>query len=70
MTFRDPITQANVPLFDPRDQRWDAHFTIDLNSGEIVGITPTGRATVGCLDMNHPSQVSARQLWIRFRFYP
>ena len=62
--------REDAPLFDPRRQRWTEHFTVDLESGEIQGMTPTGRATVRCLDLNHPLQITARQLWIRFRLFP
>jgi hypothetical protein len=70
LAFRDEGTQEDVPLFDPRKQRWTEHFEVDLESGEIRGTTPTGRATVACLDLNHPLQLTARQLWIRFRLFP
>jgi hypothetical protein len=68
--FRDEVMQEEVPLFDPRRQRWPEHFQVDLESGEIQGTTPTGRVTVACLDLNHPLQISARQLWIRLRLFP
>jgi hypothetical protein len=70
LTARDEITREEVPLFHPRQQRWEEHFAIDLESGEINGTTPTGRATAACLDLNHPLQLTARQLWIRFRLFP
>jgi hypothetical protein len=70
VTFRDEVTQEDVPLFDPRRHRWDEHFTVDLDSGDIVGATPTGRATVACLDLNHPLQLSARHVWVRLRMFP
>jgi hypothetical protein len=43
---------------------------VDVESGEIRGKTATGRATVDCFDFNHPLQIMARQLWIRFRMFP
>ena len=59
-----------MPLFHPREQRWTEHFAVDLESGEIQGTTPTGRATVACLDLNHSLQLAARCLWIRLRLFP
>jgi hypothetical protein len=70
LTYRDDATGADVPLFHPREQRWADHFAVDHESGEINGTTPAGRATVACLDMNHPLQLAARQLWIRLRLFP
>jgi len=57
-------------LFHPREQRWTDHFTIDPESAEIAGTTPTGRATVAGLDLNHPLQLAALHLWIRLRLFP
>jgi hypothetical protein len=70
LVCRDDTTQTDVPLFHPREQRWVDHFAVDLESGEIQGTTPTGRATVACLDLNHPLQLAARFLWIRLRLFP
>jgi hypothetical protein len=66
----DELSGEEVPLFHPRQQRWSEHFPVDVESGEIDGTTPTGRATVACLDLNHPLQLMARQLWIRLRLFP
>ena len=41
----DDATAADVPLFDPREERWDEHFSPDLDTGMIHGLTATGRAT-------------------------
>ena len=62
----DPRTDKLVRLFNPRTDRWAEHFHADLDRAEIVGLTPTGRATVACLAMNDPQQVTARALWIQF----
>jgi hypothetical protein len=70
LKFRDDVTKQDAPLFDPRRQRWSEHFQVDLESAELQGMTPTGRATVACLDLNNPLQISARQLWIRLRLFP
>jgi hypothetical protein len=70
LSFRDDLTGDDVPLFDPRAQRWQEHFTVDPESAEINGSTPAGRATVAGLDLNHPLQLLARQMWIRLRLFP
>lgn len=40
----DPTTGALAPLFHPRRDVWNLHFR--WNASELIGITPTGRATV------------------------
>lgn len=70
LVYPDDASQVEVSLFHPREQRWLDHFRVDHESGEIQGTTQTGRATVACLDLNHPLQLTARQLWIRLRMFP
>ena len=48
----DPEDQSVVPLYHPRQDRWDEHFRATVDLGRIEGITPTGRATV---DLRRPS---------------
>lgn len=55
----DPITTRRVTLFHPRRQRWRDHFRWD--GFRIVGLTPTGRATVAALQMNRPLILAIRQ---------
>lgn len=50
----DPETGDRVNLFNPRRDSWERHFVVDRD-GHIIGLTPTGRATVRLLD------VAARQ---------
>jgi hypothetical protein len=48
-----------VALFNPRQQSWEEHF---IHRGDfIMGLTPTGRATVQVLDMNARERVKIRQ---------
>jgi HNH endonuclease len=70
LVARDVISGEEVPLFHPRQQRWDEHFRVDVDSGELQGTTPAGRATVASLDLNHPLQLAARLLWLRLRLFP
>jgi hypothetical protein len=58
LTGIDPDTGALVSLFHPRQMRWDAHFA--LRETLIVGLTPTGRATVRVLQMNAVDRVQLR----------
>lgn len=59
LTGIDPVTQTVVRLFHPRRDRWDGHFA--NVGGRIISHTPTGRATVAVLNMNHPARVELRQ---------
>ena len=43
---RDPESGRDVPLYHPRKQRWLDHFEWREDFTIIVGLTPTGRATV------------------------
>src|SRR5436309_15286281 len=47
----DPETGQVVPLFNPRTQRWAEHFRWSEDGIRIVGLTPTGRATVAVLHL-------------------
>jgi hypothetical protein len=43
---------VQVPLFNPRRDEWGEHFAWSVDSLSIVGLTPTGRATIEALTMN------------------
>ena len=58
----DPETGDVVSLFHPRSDSWAGHFS--FRGGEIVGLTPTGRATVVLLNMNEPDRVELREQWL------
>jgi len=69
-TGRDHETRSEVVLFHPRRDTWEAHFRVDAESAEIVGLTAVGRATVLRLQMNRPQQIRARQRWIFLSLFP
>lgn len=66
----DPNSGEIVSLFNPRLQQWHAHFTWSDDATRIIGLTPTGRATVEALRMNHPLLVSARTIWVTTGYHP
>jgi hypothetical protein len=66
----DDEGQSEVPLFHPRQDAWEQHFRVDLETAEIVGLTPVGRATVVQLKMNRPQQIRARQRWMLLDLFP
>lgn len=59
-----------VTLFNPRQDRWNEHFRVNLTTGSIEGITPTGRATIQRLKTNTTTQLAARRHWIRLGLSP
>jgi hypothetical protein len=69
-TGQDEEGQAEVPLFHPRRDPWEQHFRMSVESAEILGITPAGRATVARLQMNRPRQIAARRRWIQLDLFP
>jgi 5-methylcytosine-specific restriction endonuclease McrA len=61
----DETTQKEIDLFHPRRDAWDEHFSLNEETGEIEGLTATGRATVSRLRINSRAQVEARRQWLR-----
>jgi hypothetical protein len=55
---KDPLTYREAPLFHPRTDRWSVHFR--WRGCRVVGLTPTGRATVGLLRMNRGIALAIR----------
>ncbi len=59
----DPITGSLVRLFHPRLDDWNSHFR--LEGPTIVGLTPSGRATVDLLRINSSDYLELRELEIQ-----
>jgi hypothetical protein len=55
----DPQTRRRTALFPPRRQRRADHLRWDGVS--IMGLTPTGRATIAALQMNRPMMLAIRR---------
>ncbi|MFQ5732804.1 MAG: HNH endonuclease, partial [Planctomycetaceae bacterium] len=55
----DEETDERVDLFNPRTVSWDDHF--QFIGAEIVGRTPTGRATARLLQMNTDRRLLLRK---------
>lgn len=66
----DHETKTSVPLFDPRQQRWQEHFVWSENHLRIIGLTPTGRATITLLHLNRPSLLRLRGALIAINAHP
>jgi HNH endonuclease len=70
VTGIDETTGKEERLFHPRSDVWDEHFSVDLATGIIRGLTPVGRATVLRLQMNSSTQLEARRLWLELGIFP
>ena len=62
----DPATGRLEPLFHPRRDHWHEHF--ELHDGQLVGLSPSGRATIYLLRLNHPHRVQERLLRFGWRW--
>lgn len=60
----DPATGIETPLFNPREHRWDDHFTWDETEILVLGLTATGRATIAALDLNRQSVLNLRTVLV------
>jgi hypothetical protein len=59
----DPQTGALVRLFHPRRDRWLEHFRIEGTT--IIGLTPSGRATIRLLRFNDTHRLELRERLLR-----
>ena len=67
----DPISGNEVPLYNPRTQRWSDHFAWTIDGLRIVGLTPTGRATVALLNLDcDPDAILVRSYWVQAGWHP
>ena len=68
--WRDPATRNIVPLYNPRQQRWDDHFSWEDDFSIVIGITPTGRATIEVLHLNREGVVNLRRALRQIGVHP
>jgi hypothetical protein len=66
----DPLTNRELPLFNPRKQRWFQHFQWSGDGTLIIGRTACGRATVIALDLNNFVAVTVRRNWVSVGWHP
>lgn len=63
LSARDPLSRRTVTLFHPKQDVWSHHFTWNAEGTHILGLTPTGRATVEVLQVNRPAMILLRRYW-------
>jgi hypothetical protein len=66
----DPQTEQPAALFNPRKQKWSDHFMWSEDGSMIIGLTPTGRATVDALQLNNPIAIIVRLEWVSAGWHP
>lgn len=66
----DPTTGDVVPLYHPRQQKWRDHFSWSQDYVLVIGLTPTGRATVETLRLNREGLVNLRRMLYEMGEHP
>jgi hypothetical protein len=61
---------TRLSLIQSTRTSWNEHFTADKTTGTMLGLTAKGCATVDCLRMNRPAQLTARRLLDAARAFP
>jgi 5-methylcytosine-specific restriction endonuclease McrA len=69
LTGFDPETGEITPLFNPRQQVWTEHFSLQLDM-HIQGRTAQGRTTVRVLRMNLDERFEDRRVLAELGVYP
>jgi hypothetical protein len=69
-TATDPETVQIVQIFNPGIHAWREHFAWSEDFLTIIGLTPTGRATVAALKMNRKTIQGFRFALISIRQHP
>jgi HNH endonuclease len=64
----DPDSGQIAPLFNPRTDSWPDHF--EVQGARILGLTPTGRATVAVLAINASHLIDLRADLLALGEYP
>jgi len=59
-----------VPLFNPRSQRWSDHFRWSDDGIRIIGLTPAGRGTVLASRLDNEFILPARRHWVQAGWHP
>lgn len=69
LTGFDPHTGEITPLYHPRQQNWNEHFSIQSDM-QIIGITAIGRTSIRVLRINDPDRIESRQVLSELGDYP
>jgi len=58
----DPATGQVAPLYHPRRHDWQQHFSWNSDCTLLIGLTPTGRATIEALRLNREGVINLRRM--------
>ena len=70
VSIQDSTSGEEIPLFNPRRERWQDHFIWSADSRVIIGLTAVGKATIVALDLNRERVIDIRQADILLRRHP
>jgi cytochrome c1 len=62
VTALDLRDGVRAPLFNPRSDVWEEHYVMNDDLTLMIGLTPTGRATINRLLLNRDGVVNLRKL--------
>lgn len=66
----DPISGLLTPLYHPRNDTWETHFSWSEGYSFLTGLTPKGRATIEKLHLNRASLINLRLVLAAFGKHP
>lgn len=66
----DELTGLSAPIFNPRKERWNNHFSWSEDGTEILGISAIGRVTVKELQLNRMELRNLRSLLVDAGIHP
>jgi hypothetical protein len=66
----DTLNRHMVPLYHPRQQHWSEHFAWNHDCTLVVGMTPSGRATVDALRLNREGLINLRRVLVAMGEHP
>jgi HNH endonuclease len=66
----DPLDQTEVPLFNPREHRWEEHFIWSSDGEHVVPLTAIGCAAVELLQLNNARRVRIRAEDVKVNRHP
>ncbi len=66
----DPVSEEIAPLYHPRQQVWADHFTWNEDCSLVIGLTPTGRATIEKLQLNRLGLINLRRILFAANEHP
>ena len=68
--IKDSTSGEEIPLFNPRTERWQDHFIWSADGRIIIGLTAVGKATIAALDLNRERVIDIRQADFVLRRHP